>query len=344
VPIVPDQKLTLSRVPQILDEPKFLVTSRVDSAVDLPDLDETDEARLRKYGTDLTANFAEIRLHGAEAFFQKTNESTGKKYWLCACATGYIWVNILQSKPLRNGHEREVDIQIGTFALKTRAISTTKLACNYNKWGNSIYKDEYLAALVSSIMAKYIRFRIMGYQYEEAADLATPRTRSEMVQGLTRGESSRLLSTSVDEVLVLNHTLLRNICLKAPLPPVGDVSMISRSMITKRWRRWSEHSVLRNKSQLAYQSLKCLQSSQGNSLHLLSGRFDTLEKFESLKSPTTSPPVQDITRREVDTNEEDGSPSPALRNEVSIPQLPESLVLQDTGIINLSIFGAVSDK
>ena len=76
-----------------MTEPMFFITSRTDSGIDIPDLDVNDEKFLGKYGSDLTANFADIRVYGSKAFVQKRNTSNGSLYSISTCATGYIWVS-----------------------------------------------------------------------------------------------------------------------------------------------------------------------------------------------------------------------------------------------------------
>lgn len=94
--IVGSPRLRISRVQEgildteFLSHPMFYIASRTDSGIDLPDLNVTDEKFLNKYGSDLTANFADIRAYGSKAFFEKENLSDGMKYSLCTCATGYI--------------------------------------------------------------------------------------------------------------------------------------------------------------------------------------------------------------------------------------------------------------
>src|SRR5271157_4130835 len=98
---VSSPNLRISRVQnaQVVDvgfmtQPMFFISPRTDSGIDMVDLNVTDEKVLEKYGSDLTANFADIRAYGSKAFFEKQNLSNGNHYSLCACATGYIWVYV----------------------------------------------------------------------------------------------------------------------------------------------------------------------------------------------------------------------------------------------------------
>jgi hypothetical protein len=232
----------------------FFVRSRTDSGVDLPDLTVTDEKIIGKYGSDLTANFADIRAYGAKAFFQKENSSNNTKYSLCVCATGYIWVYV---PPLYSFMEtervlpfREIEIQIGTFALKARAITTTEVPCLYKFSDLNDPKDGQLALLCATVLAKYLRLRMIGKQYEEAAEVAIKESRKELA-------AFRVVNpTKFDDL----DSILRKVCTNAPLPPESDVSLISRSMITRRWQCWRETSILRKRYFLPQRIVRCFRT------------------------------------------------------------------------------------
>ena len=243
----------------------FFVLPRTDSGVDLPDLTVTDEKILGKYGSELTANFADIKAYGPNAFFQKLNHSNHTKYSICVCATGYIWVYVEPSSP---GLDREelsnIDIQIGTFALKARAITTTEIQCRYSssqiKRSSSYHhQDGQLAFLCATVLAKYLRLRMIGRQYEEAAEAAI--------------KSLQMVDTHEFEDL---HTVLKKVCANAPMPPESDVSLISRSMITRRWHCWRQTSILRKRYNFPQRLVRCFRTSRHDSIDLLSGCFSTL--------------------------------------------------------------------
>jgi hypothetical protein len=253
----------------------FYVRSRTDSGVDLPDLTVTDEKIIGKYGSDLTANFADIRAYGAKAFFQKENPSNNTKYSLCVCATGYIWVYV---SPLPPFFESEagmpltgIEIQIGTFALKARAITTTDIPCRYKISDLNDPKDGQLALLCATVLAKYLRLRMIGKQYEEAAEFAIKESRKEL---------SALRVVNPDKFDDLD-SLLRKICSNAPLPPESVVSLISRSMITRRWQCWRETSILRKRYFLPQRIVRCFKTSRHDSIDLLSGCFNALTPDKS---------------------------------------------------------------
>lgn len=244
----------------------FFVRSRTDSGVDLPDLTVTDEKILGKYGSGLTANFADIRAYGAKAFFQRENQSNETKYSLCVCATGYIWVYVA---PLSPGFE----IQIGTFGLKARAITTTEIqCCDFKCLGSNEPRDGRLALLCATVMARYLRLRMIGQQYEEAAELAIKQSRSELLSVQPVSPSGKL-----DDL----NLLLSNICSNAPMPPESDVSLISRSMITRRWQCWRETSILRKRYFLPQRIIRCFKTSRHDSIDLLSGCFNALKPEKS---------------------------------------------------------------
>lgn len=250
----------------------FFITCRPDSLIDMPDLNVTDEKFLGKYGSDLTANFADIRASGAKAFFRKQNLSNDSFYSLSACATGYIWVDILPLYlAIDAGEFSDLEIRIGTFALKTRAITTQEIPCRYRHSIHNNPQDGHLALLFSTVLAKYLRLRIMGQQYEYAAETAIKESRKEL-SAFSVVDPNRFENF---------ESLLREICTNAPMPPTSDVSLISRSMITRRWECWREKSVLRKRYSLHQRVHRCLQRSPYDSIDLLSGCFKALapEKF-----------------------------------------------------------------
>jgi len=249
----------------LMTQPMFFITTRTDSGIDLPDLDLTDEKLLGKYGSDLTANFADIRAYGSKAFFQKQNLSDGSYYSLCACATGYIWVNVsLTHAATRVGHFSDVEVQIGTYALKARAITTAEIPCQYKYSGQ-------LALLCSTVLAKYLRLRMMGQQYEEAAETAIKQSRSEL-------SALRIVNPGLFSNF---DSLLHQVCTNAPLPPTSDVSLISRSMITRRWQLWGETSILRRRYFFPKRIIHCLRKSRHDSIDLLSDCFRVLRPEKS---------------------------------------------------------------
>jgi hypothetical protein len=251
----------------------FFITSRTDSGIDLPNLDLTDEKLLAKYGSDLTANFADIRAYGSKAFFQKENVSNGTTYSLCACATGYIWVSVSKLREAaRPGHFSDVEVQIGTFALKSRAITTIEIPCLYKYSDEVTPEDGQLALLCATVLAKYLRLRIMGQQYEAAAETAISQSRKEL--------SSR-------HVIDRQHfedfsKLLREVCANAPMPPTSDVSLISRRMITRRWECWRDSSVLRRRYFFPKRVLRCFKVTQHDSIDLLSETFKALRPQKTI--------------------------------------------------------------
>ena len=196
----------------------------------MPNLHLTDEKLISKYGSDLTANFADIKMHGAKAFFSKVNDSTGDKYALCACATGYIWIRVLlRYQPKFPREWSDIEVQIGTFALQTRAITTASIPCRYRITKETDIDDGNLATFCATVMAKYLQTRMLGSQYEHAAEVAIVEGKAELayLQVVDPGKYGDLRS------------LLLQICANAPLPPTSDVSLISRRMIRRRWEPWT---------------------------------------------------------------------------------------------------------
>ena len=252
--------------------PMFFILPRTDSGIEMVDLDVTDERFLGKYGSDLTANFADIRAYGSKAFFQKQNLSNGANYSICACATGYIWVYV---SPLYLAIDTEefsdLEIQVGTFALKGRAIKTVEIPCRYKYSGRDDPLDGQLALLFSTVLAKYLRLRMMGQQYEFAAELAIKQSRKEL-SPLRVVDPGRFQNF---------ESLLRSICMHAPMPPTSDVSLISRSMITRRWQCWRETQILRRRYFFPQRVLQCFKRSRHDSIDLLSGCFKALTPDKS---------------------------------------------------------------
>ncbi|KAH8669689.1 hypothetical protein BGZ60DRAFT_528161 [Tricladium varicosporioides] len=245
----------------------FTIMTRRDSGIALPDLNITDEKFLEKYGLDLNANFADIKAHGSKAFFQKENPSTGSTYSLCVCATGYIWVSarFLYRQDEFDGFS-DVEIQIGTYALKARAITTTEVPCQAKASRRHMKDLGDISLLCSTVLAKYLRLRMIGQQYEYAAETATEATRIEL---------SYLRIVDPGRWGNLDH-LLNEICTNAPMPPISDVSLISRSMITGRWQCWRERSVLRKRYFFPHRIARCFQASPHGPIDLLSGCFQAI--------------------------------------------------------------------
>jgi hypothetical protein len=251
-----------------MTQPMFYITSRTDSGIDLPNLDLTDEKLISKYGSDLTANFADIRAHGSKAFYQKVNVSTETTYSLCACATGYIWVYVSPNtrEAMYPGDSNGAEVQIGTFSLKSKAITTIEIPCLYSSWDCETPGDGQLALLCATVLAKYLRFRTMGQQYEEAAEKAICESRQEL-SPLAIVE--RALFNNFDD-------LLQQICTNAPLPPTSNVSLISRGMITSRWGAWRQNEVLRKRYFFPKRVIQCFRTSQHDAIDLFSGTFAAL--------------------------------------------------------------------
>ncbi|TAQ88161.1 hypothetical protein B7494_g3524 [Chlorociboria aeruginascens] len=248
--------------------PVFRIT-RTDSGIDMVDINVTDEKFLAKFGSDLTANFADIRAYGSEAFFQKKNTSDGIDYALCSCATGYIWVYVVPSPSIKFPFDVDavaMDIQIGTFALQARAITTVQLSAIY-----PMDNPHQLARICSTVLGKYLRCRIMGCQYESAAEMAITQSWA----GFDEKEMGR--SEDLDAVL-------RELCSEAPMPPISDVSLISRSMITRRWDCWMATKTLRRRYFFPKRLVQCFKKSQHDSMDLLSGCFKALAA-ENKKAP-----------------------------------------------------------
>lgn len=255
-----------------MNQPIFYVVSRTDSGIHLPDLEVTDEKVLAKYGLDLTANFADIKVHGSKAFFQQSNMSNHSTYSLCTCATGYIWVSVRTTVAPTNLDEfSDLEVQIGTYALKAKAITTTEIPFKYKNFGGDNAWGGQLALLFSTILGKYLRLRMMGQQYEDAAETA-----------VTQGPEELLPRIIFFPDRFGNfESLLRQICTNAPLPPTSDVSLISRSMITGRWHIWREQSILRRRYFLPHRVIQCFRTSQHDSIDLLSGCFKALAPEKS---------------------------------------------------------------
>jgi hypothetical protein len=259
--------------------PMFFITHRTDSGIDLPNIEMEDEKILGKYGSDLTANFADIRAHGAKAFFEKKNLSDGAKYSICACATGYIWVYVTLKDPgLEVDRWIDVEIQIGSYALKAEAITTIEIPFRLRPHHKSTVQNGELAVLCSTVLAKYLRLRMMGHQYEEATRTADTESRKEL-------KSLWILDRDrYDDYIEKRdqfQALLRSICANAPMPPTSNVSLISRNMITRRWECWRESSVLRKRYWLPGRVAMCFKQTQHDSIDLLSGCFKVLKAEKS---------------------------------------------------------------
>lgn len=245
-----------------LKKPMFLIALKRDSGISLPDINITDEKFLAKYGSDLSANFADIKALGGKAFLQKRNPSNGATYSLCTCATGHFWVSVryLYEAP---GDYCDIEVQIGTFALKARAITTVEVPCQYlaNVVRDDL-QDGQLALLCSTVIGKYLRLRMLGEQYEYATETAITETRREL-------STFRI----VDPGRFGNFGFFLNeLCANAPLPPHSVVSLISRNMITRRWRGWTQRdkpASTRQYSFLPKQIIWSLQHSKHDSLGLL---------------------------------------------------------------------------
>ncbi len=273
IAVVSSQRLRISRVQNgtidtnLMTEPMFFVSSRTDSGIDLPDLNVTDAKLLGKYGSDLTANFADIKIYGSKAFIQRQNTSNGSHYSISTCATGYIWVYVsLIHETIDTEDFSSAEVQIGTFALRGRAITTVEIPFRYKYSGRDDPLDGQLALLCSTVLAKYLRLRMIGQQYEEAAESAIKQSRKEL-------SPLRIVDPGRFENFDL---LLRQVCTNAPMPPTSNVSLISRSMITRRWQCWRESSILRKRYNFPQRIIRCFQQSRHDSIDLLSGCFKAL--------------------------------------------------------------------
>ncbi|TVY80447.1 hypothetical protein LSUE1_G003569 [Lachnellula suecica] len=252
--------------PYFMTQPMFYITSRTDSGIDMPDLSVTDEKILAKYGLDLTANFAEIKTYGDKAFFQKKNLSTGSNYLFP------LHITLFESS--NPDVFSDVEVQIGTYALKAKAITTMEIPLQYKYSGRDDPLDGQLALLCSTVLGKYLRLRMMGQQYEFATETAIIQSRRELspLRIVDPGRFGNL------------ELLLRQVCTNAPLPPTSDVSLISRSMITGRWQVWRERSILRRRYFLPNRVIRCFSASRRDSIDLLSGCFKALAP-EKKRSP-----------------------------------------------------------
>ncbi|KAI9640019.1 hypothetical protein NHQ30_011581 [Ciborinia camelliae] len=257
-----------------MTQPIFYITPSNDSGISMPDINVTDETILSKFGSELTANFADIKAHGSASFFQKENLSDGAVYSLCACATGYIWVYI---SPSSIADEREaedegwgdfsrLEIQVGTFALRKRAITTIEIPCHYRTGKVVAHMNGELALLCSTTLAKYLRFRMMGCQYEYATETAIMQTRKELAH-------LRIVDPGIFRGL---ENMLREICTNAPMPPTSVVSLISRSMIRGRWEVWGNGKVLRRKYSLPGRVMQSFRKGNSDPIDLLSESYKAL--------------------------------------------------------------------
>lgn len=151
----------------------------------MPDISVTDTQILSKFGSELTANFADIKAHGSASFSQKEHMSDGGVCSLCACATGYIWVYIspisiageLEAADEGWGDFSRLEIQAGTPALRKRAITTAEIQCYYRTGKLRTDMNGDLALLCSTVLARY---RMMGYQYEYATETSIVQTRKKL--------------------------------------------------------------------------------------------------------------------------------------------------------------------
>ncbi|CAG8960515.1 hypothetical protein HYFRA_00008235 [Hymenoscyphus fraxineus] len=276
----PHPNFYINRIPETankLKRPTFLIAPRNDSGVSLPNINVTDEKFLAKYGSDLSANFADIRTMGGRAFLQKENMSNGSWYSLCTCATGYIWVTVryLFKSPFPDEQYSDIEIQIGTFALKARAITTVEVPCQYLASSRHDPLDGQLAFLCSMVIGKYLRLRIMGDQYESATETAITEARKELSAWKI-----------VDPGRFGNfEALLKEICASAPMPPTSVVSLISRNMIMERWKGWSDNLTIKKRYALPRQIIWSLQPSKYDHLDLLRNSINpsAINKFPTRK-------------------------------------------------------------
>jgi hypothetical protein len=250
-----------------MTKPMFFITRR-DSGVSMPDLDIQDPKFLAKYGSDLSANFADIKASGPNAFLQRANKSNGTIYSLCTCATGYIWVSVRYLRESVNINDySDLEIQIGTFALKARAITTMEIVTQYLPHQTLSPLNGSLALLCSTVLGKYLQSRMLGHQYEFATENAIKSSRFELahmsiVDPIRFGENLDLI--------------LKEVCNNAPMPPTSVVSLISRNMVMGRWKDWREKEVLRRRYTLPGRVVKSFKGSKMDSVDLLSGSFAAL--------------------------------------------------------------------
>ncbi|KAF7885836.1 uncharacterized protein EAF02_004345 [Botrytis sinoallii] len=264
-----------------MTQPMFYITPSNESSISMPDLTLTDEKILSKFGTELTANFADIKAHGSAAFFQKENLSDGATYSLCACATGYIWVYVSPSSiadDLEAADEgwdefSRLEIQIGTFALRKKAITTIEIPCHYRTGKVVAHMNGDLSLLCATVLAKYLRFRMMGCQYEYATESAIKETRKQLAH-------LRIVDPGIFRGL---ERMLREICTNAPMPPTSVVSLISRSMIRGRWEVWGNRKVLRRKYSLPGRVMQSFKKGDADPIDLLSESY-TFLRLEKKKS------------------------------------------------------------
>lgn len=244
----------------------FYISPNNDSKIDMIDITVTDEKVLGKFGADLTANFVDIRAYGADAFFQRENLSDGAKFSLCTCATGYIWVYVPFESVVVDRFSR-IQIQIGTFALKNKAMTIVEIPCLFKYGISSAMLNGQLALLCSTVLAKYLRLRMVGQQYEDAVESAIRQTRQELspLHVVDPARFSNLGAT------------LREICSNAPMPPTSDVSLISRSMITRRWEGWMETEDLRKRFAWPRRILRCSRRSRSDSIELFRASLNALQ-------------------------------------------------------------------
>jgi hypothetical protein len=247
----------------------FYISPTNDSKIDMIDITVTDEKVIRKFGADLTANFADIRAYGADAFFQRKNLSDGAKFSICACATGYIWVYVPFQSVVVNEFSR-IKIQIGTFALKTRAITIFEIPCLFKYCISHDILNGQLALLCSTVLAKYLRLRMIGQQYEDAVESAIRQTRRELspLHVVDPGRFSNLDAT------------LREVCSNAPMPPTSDVSLISRSMITRRWEGWMATEDMKKRFFWPRRILRCFKRSRSDSIEFFRGSLNPLQSTQ----------------------------------------------------------------
>ncbi|ESZ94835.1 hypothetical protein SBOR_4795 [Sclerotinia borealis F-4128] len=257
-----------------MTQPIFYIRRNNDSGICMPDINVTDESILSKFGSELTANFADIKAHGCAAFYQKVNMSDGAVYSLCACATGYVWVYISPSSIVDEreaadegwGEFSRLEIQVGTFALRKKAITTVEIPCHYRTGKMVAHMNGELALLCSTVLAKYLRFRMMGCQYEYATETAIIQTRQELAH-------LRVVDPGMFKGL---EKMLREICTNAPMPPTSVVSLISRSMIRGRWEVWGNRKVLRRKYSLPGRVMQSFRKGNSDPIDLLSESYKAL--------------------------------------------------------------------
>jgi len=182
-------------------------------------------------------------------------------------------------------------VQIGTFALRTRAITTVEIPYSYKAPASSSSERKYvsgaLTRLFATLLANYLHLRLKGYQYEAATETAI---------SLTLNSFPPFLRPLIQEELFRNlKGTMREVCRNAPMPPESAVSLISRGMVVRRWESWGTEGVVGKRVWWGGKMKKCWRVVRGgkgkergskrekdrwDGLGLLSGFGDALQRGE----------------------------------------------------------------